>query len=296
MATNYCITYSVYRIVCFPASKMYIGRTEYIPKRRSDHFTALRRQSHFNKHLQNAYNLYGAHSFYFEILEKGILRQNIDEREQYWIAHFDSFHNGYNATPGGETSAYFGIPCTWNGVEYPSIQKAAHANSVSDATMKYRLTRGYKSDADITRPYQLKPCVWNGVKYPSISAAAKSNHVDVDLMQSRIKKGHACDSDVVVSEGRRCSWNNIEYLSVAECAQANGICRQSMRQRWARGYICDADMSGTRKNNRRKCKWNGVEYESIGDAAIACGVNKNTMTHRFKKGYTCDDDIKKRGQ
>ena len=45
---------------------------------------------------------YGWENFEHEILEKDISTPELaNEREQYWIAYFDSFRNGYNATTGG---------------------------------------------------------------------------------------------------------------------------------------------------------------------------------------------------
>ena len=43
----------------------------------------------------------------FEIIESNIDSQDLaNEREIYWIAFYDSYHNGYNSTPGGQTGSY----------------------------------------------------------------------------------------------------------------------------------------------------------------------------------------------
>lgn len=43
----------------------------------------------------------------FEIIESNIDSQNLaNEREIYWIAFYDSYHNGYNSTPGGQSGNY----------------------------------------------------------------------------------------------------------------------------------------------------------------------------------------------
>ena len=45
---------------------------------------------------------YGWDNFDHEIIETGILTaEKANEREKYWISHFDSFRHGYNATIGG---------------------------------------------------------------------------------------------------------------------------------------------------------------------------------------------------
>ena len=44
---------------------------------------------------------YGKDAFILEILEDCIIHAFLGEREKYWIAKFDTFHNGYNQTSGG---------------------------------------------------------------------------------------------------------------------------------------------------------------------------------------------------
>jgi len=47
-------------------------------------------------------NKYGTDNFYYEILEENIPYEKLDEKEVFYIEKFDSFHNGYNSTPGGD--------------------------------------------------------------------------------------------------------------------------------------------------------------------------------------------------
>jgi len=68
-----------------------------------------------NKHFQNAFNLnhenkfylalrkYGKENFKWNIIEKDINETQLDAREIYWVAFYDSFNNGYNMTEGGHT-------------------------------------------------------------------------------------------------------------------------------------------------------------------------------------------------
>lgn len=46
--------------------------------------------------------LYGLEHFMIEPIEKDIPNEQLNEREQYWISYYDSFHNGYNSTIGGD--------------------------------------------------------------------------------------------------------------------------------------------------------------------------------------------------
>lgn len=57
-------------------------------------------QDHKTKIHLAMYKL-GIENFYYEILEE--CDYNIlNERETYWISFYDSYHNGYNSTPGGD--------------------------------------------------------------------------------------------------------------------------------------------------------------------------------------------------
>jgi group I intron endonuclease len=60
-------------------------------------------QDKCGKILRRAFEKYGADNLSFSILEEGIPKNRIIEREIYWIAKYDTFHNGYNATAGGDT-------------------------------------------------------------------------------------------------------------------------------------------------------------------------------------------------
>ena len=44
-------------------------------------------------------NKYGIEHFHIELIEK---TDNPEEREIYWINYYNSYHNGYNATLGGD--------------------------------------------------------------------------------------------------------------------------------------------------------------------------------------------------
>ena len=91
-------------------NKMYIGITnDKLFKRISRHDVNLRNNKHVNEKLQNAYNKYGAENFVFEIVEL-IPKDNIEllkDREIYYIKKFDTFHNGYNMTEGGDYNNQF---------------------------------------------------------------------------------------------------------------------------------------------------------------------------------------------
>ena len=76
----------------------YIGYTSRnADKRKREHI-----RGDGNQPLKDAIDEFGENAFDFEILEDGIINEFLPEREKFWIAKFDTFHNGYNCTSGGE--------------------------------------------------------------------------------------------------------------------------------------------------------------------------------------------------
>lgn len=94
----------IYKIVNKINNKVYIGKTELaIQKRFQQHLAESTRTRSKNRPLYRAINKYGKENFYIELIEETDVPE---EREIYWIAHFNSFQCGYNATQGGDGRAY----------------------------------------------------------------------------------------------------------------------------------------------------------------------------------------------
>ena len=60
-----------------------------------------------NRALYKAFNKYGINNFKFEIIEE---TDNPNEQEKYYIQLFNTYHNGYNETLGGDGSSYLNLP------------------------------------------------------------------------------------------------------------------------------------------------------------------------------------------
>lgn len=95
MTGIYCITNTV-------NGKQYVGQSTDIDARWRHHRDLLNAGCHVNRHLQYAWNKYGAESFRFSVLEILEDDKHISEREIFWIQELDTFENGYNLTLGGE--------------------------------------------------------------------------------------------------------------------------------------------------------------------------------------------------
>lgn len=97
----------IYSLINRENGKRYIGRSVDVKKRKNEHFGALKRGRHPNVHLQRAWN--NGARFDFETIEQ-CSAADLNEREIYWIAKYDSFHNGYNQCEGGKSTT--GRPCS----------------------------------------------------------------------------------------------------------------------------------------------------------------------------------------
>lgn len=91
--------YIVYKITCDVNGKVYIGQTyETIDKRFKRHmnFAHKDERSEWIK-FSRAIRKYGVEHFYIEQIEECHSQEELDEREWYWINHYDAVRTGYNS-------------------------------------------------------------------------------------------------------------------------------------------------------------------------------------------------------
>lgn len=94
----------IYKITNDINNKVYIGKTRgSINKRWEGHLRDYKKKRCEKRPLYDAMNKYGVEHFRIELIEETI---NPEEREKYWIAYYDSFKSGYNATMGGDGKPY----------------------------------------------------------------------------------------------------------------------------------------------------------------------------------------------
>ncbi|QJX72471.1 GIY-YIG catalytic domain-containing endonuclease [Faustovirus] len=104
----------IYKITCSVSNKIYIGQTTYpISERWSGHKSSAKKfiknrnlQDYTScNHLYNAVNKYGISKFKIEPIEE-IPDDQLNDREKYWISHFDTIKNGYNIKEGGDNGKH----------------------------------------------------------------------------------------------------------------------------------------------------------------------------------------------
>lgn len=93
----------IYKITNLKNNKCYIGQTKQSCEARwKEHKKKYKSSKNFeyNYPLYRAFRKYGIENFTFELIESCKVR-DLDEREQYWIEHYNSFGQGYNQSKGG---------------------------------------------------------------------------------------------------------------------------------------------------------------------------------------------------
>lgn len=103
---NYRITNVIYLFKNKINGKVYVGQTTVqLRNRVQQHITTSHTWTKTHKSpLHKAINKYGISNFDLQIIERCRCQQELDERERYWIAYFNSTNRkyGYNIDSGGK--------------------------------------------------------------------------------------------------------------------------------------------------------------------------------------------------
>lgn len=77
-------------------------------------------------------------------------------------------------------------PCTWDGVDYPSVTAAAKALGITHSAMSERLMRRDRPKASRRKP-RCRPCEYQGVCYDTLAEAARALGISRDKARSIVK-------------------------------------------------------------------------------------------------------------
>ena len=88
----------IYGYTNLESGRMYIGQTVHPERRWHDHRYG-KNATGWHKDYQNNPDKYE-----YSVIEYDVPENKLDEREIFWISFFDSYHNGYNLTEGGNST------------------------------------------------------------------------------------------------------------------------------------------------------------------------------------------------
>lgn len=91
----------IYMLVS-PNGKMYVGQTVDLQQRMRQHRNRHKYKDSERSHLYNSIRKHGWKNFKKRIIEDDVDPNDLDEREIFWIAKYDTYNNGFNATRGGD--------------------------------------------------------------------------------------------------------------------------------------------------------------------------------------------------
>ena len=97
------IVVGIYKITNQTNGVAYVGQSINIYRRWREHKRAAKdkKKKEYYSDFGTALRTLGSEQFTFEIVEE-CSADILNEREVYWIAHFDTYNNGYNQTKGGK--------------------------------------------------------------------------------------------------------------------------------------------------------------------------------------------------
>ena len=90
----------IYKITNTVNGKCYIGQSNDIHRRFSEHKSLNYRKEYPDKILYKAISKYGIDKFIFEVIEE-CEETNLNDRENYWMSELNSIKNGYNQIKAG---------------------------------------------------------------------------------------------------------------------------------------------------------------------------------------------------
>lgn len=126
----------VYIITNMVNGKQYVGVTsQTIQARFLEHKKSSRHPNRKRK-LLRAMRKYGEENFKVELLEDNIPYEQITEKEQFYIAKYDTYNNGYNMTIGGDGICGYAYGEYWREKMQPvwdSIYTEERAKKISNA-------------------------------------------------------------------------------------------------------------------------------------------------------------------
>ena len=92
----------IYKITNIKNNKPYIGQTIYAPIERWKRHCQDAMSNRLDTHFARAIKKYGKENFRLEVIDTAQTQKELTQKESYWIEYYNTYHNGYNATKGGD--------------------------------------------------------------------------------------------------------------------------------------------------------------------------------------------------
>lgn len=257
--------------------KIYIGQSTNLKNRYRQHCydSTLRAPNARITGIDVAIKKYGSDNFDFEVIEECSVEE-LDDRERYWIAYYDSYNNGYNRTPGGKVS---------RGEEHPRAilteKDVWEIRELYDNHIGRSAVFKMFEDTGIKERGFLK--IWNGETWPDV-------HMDVYTSENKAwhkaNVGHSEDQIGLSSMDRAIKQDEIDnwIADYNTGLTINAIAKKYHRDNGTvEKYIANPVAIKTIKY-RGRCVKNvntGKVFNSISAAAKWAGCGATTLTRHL---------------
>lgn len=101
----------IYRITNLITGESYVGQSSNIHRRWINHRSRYKnpKSGDYNSRLYNDMRVYGIENFEFSVIEE-CNKDELLNKEKFWVAQLDSYDNGYNGTAGGNSGIVNKLP------------------------------------------------------------------------------------------------------------------------------------------------------------------------------------------
>lgn len=91
-------------LITSPSSKIYVGQSTVPIKEKEKWYIKLEKYDKTDRKIANAIKKYGWQNMKFEVIEQddNWTKEQLNEREIFWIQQYDAVNKGYNMTTGGD--------------------------------------------------------------------------------------------------------------------------------------------------------------------------------------------------
>lgn len=138
------IRFTIYKITFVTDGRLYVGQTKRsLIERWADHKRYVRLGIGYRIH--SAIRKYGLAAFKIEMIEELTSQEEADQREEFWIRHYDSVRQGFNLNYGPKDYASMG-KVSWSNMDSEERDKRAKSNGAATSAWWSSLSDDEKAE------------------------------------------------------------------------------------------------------------------------------------------------------
>lgn len=233
--------------------------------------------------IKAAIQKYGIENFEKTILEECSTKEELNEKEKYWIKIKNSIEVGYNLTEGGtggDTSAFI----DYTNPDYLEKKSKAVKQYWSTLSDDERENRSSKVEGTNNGMYG-KPGYWKGKKLPKEmiqkrldSRRSYEGESNPNWKGGISKKKCKCGKDIApnnetCSECRDRSGENNPFYGKTHSVEAKQKMKAAIKENRKDGWL---------PGNARSVEIDGIQYRCLAEAAEKTGIGNALIIYRIK--------------